>query len=161
MTFRLESSAFSEAGTIPVRFTGEGDNHSPPLHWTGAPASTQSFALIVEDPDAPNGPFTHWVLFDIPAGATSLHENWRRGRDPGVPGRNDFGNVGYSGPMPPRGDRAHHYVFRLFATDLRRWNLPEGASRAEVEAAMEGRVLAEATLTGRYARVSGSSFSRP
>jgi Raf kinase inhibitor-like YbhB/YbcL family protein len=104
--------------------------------------------LIVRDPDAPKGDFTHWVLFDIPAHAREIQE----GAVAGVPGTNDFGRIGYSGPCPPRGHGRHRYFFSLYALDREHLGLRRGARRAEVEAAMRGHILGEAVLMGVYER---------
>ena len=108
MAFELTSEAFEDGGTIPVRYTCDGENVSPPLAWSGAPEGTKSFALFVEDPDAPRGTFDHWIVYDIPADAEGLPEDAGaspRLEAPGGPlqGKNDFGDVGWGGPCPPRG----------------------------------------------------------
>ena len=149
--FILESPAFAEGATIPKRYTCEGANVSPELRWRDAPAQTRSFALIVDDPDAPGRTFTHWVLFDIPADRTSLPEGLQPG-DVGVAGRNDFGKTGYGGPCPPPGHGPHRYFFTLYALDTETLNLKRGASRAEVEKAMSGHVVGKAQLMGHYER---------
>lgn len=151
MTFTLESTAFTEGGQIPTRFTCDGANASPPLRWEGAPDGTQSFALIVDDPDAPRGTFTHWVLFDLPASQSSLPEGFRPG-DAGTSGTNSFGQVGYGGPCPPRGHGPHRYFFTLYALDRPMLGLARGASRDAVAQAIAGHTLAQAHLMGRYER---------
>src|SRR6266704_1391227 len=116
MALTLRSNAFDDGGGIPVRFTCDGANDSPSLAWEGAPDGTQGFALIVHDPDAPRGDFTHWVVFDIPLGVDRFDE----GAAPiqtSLEGANDFGNVGYGGPCPPPGHGPHHYIFELYALD--------------------------------------------
>ena len=155
MTLILTSGAFSAGGAIPARHTCDGADRSPPLAWTGAPAGTVTFALDVDDPDAPGGTWVHWVLFDIPGDRAGLPEGvatterleWLGGA---LQGRNDFRRIGYGGPCPPRGP-AHHYHFRLYALDAA-LPLKPGATRQEVDRAMQGHVLAEATLIGTYAR---------
>ena len=148
MTFNLTSPAFKEGDTIPKEYTCEGQNHSPELHWSEVPANTQGYALIVDDPDAPVGTFTHWVLFNIPGNASALAQ----GATSGVAGRNDFGRSGYGGPCPPRGHGPHRYFFKLAALDVASLNLKPGASRSSVEAALQGHILGEAQLMGRYER---------
>ena len=150
--FTLKSAAFAPGGAIPSRHTCDGADQSPPLEWSGAPAGTRSFALIVHDPDAPAGDWLHWVAWNIPAAARSLPA--------GVPaketladgtqqGRNDFGNPGYGGPCPPSG--THHYVFSLRALDTT-LTLPARAAREVIEKAMQGHILATAELIGTYQR---------
>jgi Raf kinase inhibitor-like YbhB/YbcL family protein len=154
-TFALASPAFANGDTIPIAYTRDGANRSPPLSWTGLTAPTASFALLVEDPDAPSGTFIHWVLYDIPGSAGSLPE----GVPPGgiLPqlggarqGRTSFGVIGYGGPCPPPGP-AHHYHFRLFALDAK-LGLDPGATRDQVVAAMRGHEIGRAELVGLYAR---------
>lgn len=146
--FTLTSSAFETRGAIPSRFTCDGQDVSPPLAWTGAPAATASLVLIVRDPDARD--FVHWVGYDIP-GATSgsLPEAIARSAPGLEQGRNDFAKAGYGGPCPPLG--THHYVFRLAALDST-LGLPDGKTASAVEAAMDGHVLANAELIGTYER---------
>jgi len=147
-TLTLSSAAFDNEGQIPSKYTCEGENTSPELKWGPTPKQAQSYALIVDDPDAPVGTFTHWVLFDIPARAEGLPEN----ADEGVSGQNDFENVGYGGPCPPSGDKPHRYFFRLHALDTETLELQEGASREEVEDAMKDHVVATAEVMGTYQR---------
>jgi Raf kinase inhibitor-like YbhB/YbcL family protein len=149
MTFTLAISAFANGSMIPSNFTCEGANVSPELRRSDAPANVKSFALIVDDPDAPVGTFTHWVLFDLPADRSSLAEGERT---IGVAGKNDFGRAGYGGPCPPRGDGAHRYFFTLYALDLASLKLRSGAGRREVETALRGHILAQAQYMGRYER---------
>jgi Raf kinase inhibitor-like YbhB/YbcL family protein len=150
---QLSSSAFREGDNVPVKHTADGPNVSPPLAWTGAPGNTQSFALICDDPDAPRGTWVHWVLFNLPADATSLPEGVRAHdtlASGAHQGKNDFGKVGYGGPSPPRG-KPHRYFFRLYALDAA-LNLPAGCSRADLDAALQGHLLASAQLMGKYGR---------
>ncbi len=138
---------------VPAGFTCDGANRSPALQWSAPPAATRSFALILNDRDAPGGSFVHWVVFNLPPETRSLAEAFPTG-DP-LPdgtrqGRNDFDRTGYGGPCPP-GHKPHRYVFMLFALDTR-LNLPAGATRAQVEEAMKGHVLARGTLTASYSR---------
>jgi Raf kinase inhibitor-like YbhB/YbcL family protein len=151
----LTSAAFAEGGAIPAKHTCDGADVSPPLAWSGAPSGVVTFALIADDPDAPGGAWVHWVLFNLAGDARALPEDvpktdQLRQLGAAEQGRNDFRRVGYGGPCPPPG-RPHHYVFRLSALDL---SLPlrAGATKQEVERAMRGHVLAEARLTGTYAR---------
>lgn len=150
---RLTSTSFRDGDPIPIRHTCKGENISPPLAWTDAPDGTKSFALMVIDPDAPGGNFLHWLLFNLPATAKELDEglphNFKLANG-GVQGINDFGRPGYGGPCPPPG-RSHQYVFHLFALD--RLIDPRGVTRAaDLERAMEGHILARATLTGLFRR---------
>jgi Raf kinase inhibitor-like YbhB/YbcL family protein len=129
------------------------------LTWSGVPEGARSFALIVDDPDAPAGTFTHWVLHDIPADVRELSENVP-GATPGVSGRNSFHKTGYGGPCPPPGDEAHRYRFVLHALDTETLGLSGGASRDEVEARMSGHVLATTQLVGTYRRQAGGAAGR-
>ena len=151
MAFELESPTFRNGTDIPAPFTGVDRNVSPPLHWQGAPEKTQSFALWMFDPDATRGTFTHWLLWDVPASIAELAEDWFAG-DIGTPGRNDFGKLGYGGPLPPVGHGPHRYVFRLYALDVDNLDLREGASRAEFEQAIAGHVVGQTEVTGRFER---------
>ncbi len=148
MAFKVESPAFSNGEKIPQKYTCEGKDISPELRWEGAPPGVKSFVLIVDDPDAPRGTFTHWVLFDIPAAESGLIEGSKQGK----PGRNDFGKLGYGGPCPPKGHGVHRYFFKLYALDIPSLGLKEGVSKAEVEAAMKGHILAQTETMGRYER---------
>ncbi len=143
----LTTSAFEAQGRIPARYTCEGEDVSPPLSWTSPPPGTRSLALIVEDPDAPGRTFTHWLAWGIDPARGSLGEGERAPRE----GRNDFGAPGWRGPCPPLGHGPHRYVFRLLALDAE-LDLPAGAGRPQLERALEGHVLAEATLVGVYER---------
>jgi Raf kinase inhibitor-like YbhB/YbcL family protein len=147
-SFVLRSDAFTEGGGIPAGCTCEGGNVSPRLAWEAPPAGTASYLLVVADPDAPGGEFTHWVLFDIPG---ETRETPARAAL-GTAGKNDFGKTGYGGPCPPRGHGVHHYVFTLYALDVPSLGLKAGASREQVERAAHGHVLARAQLTGTYER---------
>lgn len=146
MTLKIQSTAFSEGGSIPRPYTCDGKDVSPALAWSGAPEKTKSFALICDDPDAQSKTWVHWVLFNIPAQTRELPEAASGG---GVGGKNDFGKIGYGGPCPPSG--THRYLFKLYALDAE-LTLSAGATKDDVERAMKGRILAQATLTGKYAR---------
>lgn len=157
----LRSEAFEDHGLIPERHALDGGNTSPPLEWDAPPEGTAEFALLCEDPDAPGGPFTHWVVTALPASLRAIPEGTLP-RD-AVPGRNDFGELGWAGPRPSPGDDAHRYVFRLYALD-RVLGLQEGAIGAELRAAVAACCLAEGGLVGRFAlqrpRVNSRSRSR-
>ncbi len=149
--FKLSSPAFTDSGSIPQKFTCQGSNISPELNWSDAPAGTKSFALIVDDPDAPGGTFTHWVLFDIPSDQKQLAEAALPigvGGSFGTSGNNGTNQTGYMGPCPPSG--SHRYYFRLYALDVPSLKLKEGAARSEVEAAMKGHIIGTAETMGRY-----------
>ena len=147
MAFILSSAAFHQEEQIPVRHTCEGEDVSPPLAWTGAPESTKAFALVVDDPDAPSGVFTHWLLADIAPGEQALAE----GQSSGTPGKNDFRRVGYRGPCPPKRHGRHHYRFHLHALSSP-LGLAEGFNRRSADAALHGRILGTAILNGWYER---------
>jgi Raf kinase inhibitor-like YbhB/YbcL family protein len=148
----LTSTAFGDGGEIPRAHSRDGGDASPPLSWSGAPEGTKAFALVCDDPDAPRAtPWVHWVLADLPAGAAGLPGAAHGPSKEGVVGRNDFGEVGYGGPAPPRGHGTHHYHFRLYALD-RKLGVSRGVTKEELLRAMKGHVLAEAELTGTYRR---------
>jgi Raf kinase inhibitor-like YbhB/YbcL family protein len=148
VNFTLSSTAFAEGQAIPVKYTCDGENASPPLRWDGPPQA-QSFVLIVDDPDAPSGMFTHWVLYDIPGSQRELPE---ASTGVGASGMNDFSKAGYGGPCPPRGNRPHRYFFTLYALDIPSLTIPAERPRQGIERAMEGHVLGQAKLMGRYER---------
>lgn len=143
----LSSEAFVTGQPIPRRHSCEGVDLSPPLQWGGVPPGAVSLALIVDDPDAPVGTFTHWLAWGISPDAGGLAE----GQPAPSEGRNDFGQAGYRGPCPPRGHGVHRYFFRLHALESEP-ALPSGASRNELERAIAGRVVAVAELVGTYQR---------
>ncbi len=150
---KINSKVISSGGEFPKRNTCDGADVAPPLAWEDAPAGTQAFALILDDPDAPSGTFTHWLLWDLPASSRELPENLPKTAElpgGGKQGRNDFGKTGYGGPCPPPG-KPHRYFFRLYALD-KPLGLKGGAGRGELERAMKGHVLAQAELMGRYGR---------
>ncbi len=162
-TIRLTSTAFTEGGTIPREFTCDGADKSPPLQWSGVPQTARSLVLIVDDPDAPMGTWSHWVVYDLDPGVTTLDvavaaepvvtiESKTADQQPKPTlsqGKNDFGKIGYGGPCPPGG--AHRYVFRLFALD-QRTTLAPGANRSAVFKAIEGHIVAACELMGKYSR---------
>lgn len=155
MTFALTSTAFADNGTIPQQFTCDGSNVSPALTWNGAPPNTRTFALIADDPDAPAGTWVHWVLFNLPGNSTALPENVARDETlaslgNAAQGRNDFKKIGYGGPCPPSG-KPHRYFFKLYALDTA-LALHPGSTKAQVEAAMHGHIVATAQLIGSYSR---------
>jgi Raf kinase inhibitor-like YbhB/YbcL family protein len=158
MTLQLRSSAFADGQQIPSRYTCEGREMSPPLAWTEPPAGTRSLALIVDDPDAPDpsaprGTWVHWVVYDLPVGAGSLSEGIAARALPGKArmGRNDWERASYGGPCPPKG--RHRYFHKLYALDVALGDL--GApTKAQLEKAMEGHVLARAQLIGTYEKQS-------
>jgi hypothetical protein len=145
--FTLTSNAFETGREIPRRHSCEGDDVSPPLSWSGTPEGARSFALIVDDPDAPGGTFTHWLAWAIEPAPGALGE----GESAPTEGRNDFGTIGYRGPCPPPGHGPHRYVFRLHAMDAD-LELGRGAGKRDLERALEGHVLGTAELIGRYER---------
>jgi len=151
MAFTLKVKGFDDGGTIPKRYTCDGDDSSPALEWSEEPRNTQSFALIVDDPDAPMGTWNHWLLWDIPAHSHSLPEGFRPGGI-GASGKNDFGRPGYGGPCPPKGHGPHRYYFTLFAVDRPALGLPPGTKRQDLDRALKGRVLARTQYMGRYGR---------
>jgi Raf kinase inhibitor-like YbhB/YbcL family protein len=153
MSLELSTTAFSNGGNIPKKYTCDGPDLSPALTWNGAPAGTQTFALIADDPDAPVGTWVHWVLYNAPGGAQGLTEGIKKDdqlSDGTLQGRNDFRKIGYGGPCPPPG-KPHRYFFKLYALDAK-LNLKPGATKAEVESAMKGHILAQAEWLGRYGR---------
>jgi hypothetical protein len=151
--FELTSSAFKQGAYIPIKYTGDGGDVSPPLTWTGMPDATKSLALICDDPDAPAGTWVHWVLYAIPPTTHELAEAAPKldhlpgGLKQGV---NSFGAVGYGGPAPPKGSD-HRYYFKLYALDTE-LPLDVRAGKADVEKSMKGHILAHAQLMGRYKR---------
>jgi Raf kinase inhibitor-like YbhB/YbcL family protein len=150
----ITSDAFQEGEAIPTKYTCDGDDLSPALRWSDIPPNTKSFALICEDPDAPSGTFTHWILFGLPPTVTELPEGVlaeERLANGAVQGRNDFKRIGYGGPCPPPMDSAHRYFFRLYALDTE-LQLRAGARREDIVPAMEGHILAKGHLMGTYQR---------
>lgn len=152
MSFSAKSSAFTEGAAIPKKYTCDGGDVSPALNWSGAPAGTKSLALIVDDPDAPVGTWTHWIAWNIPPDH-ALPENVQKTEflpDGIRQGKNDFRRIGYGGPCPPPG-KPHRYFFKLYAIDTK-LDLKPGVSRSELESAMKGHVLGHAEVMGKYGR---------
>ena len=150
MSFQLLSNAFGEGGWIPDLHSCKGADLSPSLEWSGEPGDVRSFALVVEDPDAPSGTFCHWLVCDIPS---HVH-NLAQGLKPGVVavhGTNDFGRPGYGGPCPPKGS-VHRYYFRLYALDVHTLGLHPGVGREKLLQTMKGHILAETHCMGRFQR---------
>jgi len=147
MTITLQSSAFSEGSTIPEKYTCEGPDVSPPLSWSGVPEEAQSLVLIADDPDAPAGTWVHWVIFNIPPDTGEFPEGVT---DLGTEGKNDFNRTGYGGPCPPPGN-AHRYFFKLYALDTT-LDLSPRATKQDLVKAMEGHVLAQGQLMGKFSR---------
>ncbi len=148
----LKSAAFSQGGAIPPKFTCDGQDVSPALSWSAGPTGTQSFALIAEDPDAPMGTWTHWVIWNIPASERALPEKMSADKqlaNGAVQGTSSFKKIGYGGPCPPGG--THRYFFKLFALD-KKLSLNPGARKEEVLKEIKGHVLGEAQLMGTYTR---------
>jgi len=148
----IDSTAFKHGGIIPLKYTCDGVNVSPPLSWSHFPKDTKSFALICDDPDAPMGTWVHWVIYDIPVVITQLPENVAPQREPvqgGKQGTNDFRKIGYGGPCPPGGE--HRYYFKLYAMDGMT-NLKSGVTTEQLLRTMKGHILAEAQLIGKYRR---------
>jgi Raf kinase inhibitor-like YbhB/YbcL family protein len=144
----LASDAFRDGQAIPRQYSCDGADQSPPLSWGEPPAGTKSFALIVDDPDAPGGTFRHWGAYDIPAEARSLSA----GQAAGAQVVNDFGKTGYGGPCPPKGHGVHHYHFKLFALGVDKLGLGAGAKVEDVEKAARQHAIGQAELIGTYER---------
>jgi Raf kinase inhibitor-like YbhB/YbcL family protein len=153
MSLTLMSSAFTDGGPIPKKYARDGENLFPPLKWTGAPDKTKSFALLVEDPDAPGGLFRHAAIYNVPPDRTALEQSIDTAAQSGLRfGRNDFGGKAYDGPEPPVGHGMHHYHFRLAALDVPRIDLPAGTDAGEVWAEAEKHAIEEAEIVGTYER---------
>jgi Raf kinase inhibitor-like YbhB/YbcL family protein len=150
--FKLTSTAFKEGETIPGSYTCDGVNVSPSLEWSGVPATAKTLALICDDPDAPAGTWVHWVLYNLPAANMGLIENvpaTEQLKGGGVQGTNDFRKVGYGGPCPPSG--THRYFFKLYALDSE-LPLKPGATKGDLVKAMEGHIVGQTQLMGRYSK---------
>ncbi|HTM63420.1 MAG TPA: YbhB/YbcL family Raf kinase inhibitor-like protein [Gammaproteobacteria bacterium] len=148
MIFTLKSSAFADGGMIPSKYTCDGDNISPPVSWINPPSGTHTYALIVDDPDAPAGVWDHWLLFNIPERTHELPEDFIAG-DIILCGLNSWGDSSYGGPCPPDGE--HRYFFKLYALDTKLDLV--NPDKAALEDAMRGHILASATLMGKYRRI--------
>lgn len=144
----LTSDAFRDGQPIPKEYSCDGASKSPALHWDEPPSGTKSFALVIDDPDAPGGTFRHWGAYDIPASARSIGA----GEKAGTEVNNDKGTPGYTGPCPPPGNGVHHYHFKLFALDVDRLGVGPGAKVADVEAAASKHAIAQGELIGTYER---------
>jgi hypothetical protein len=157
MTLTIRSSAFSDQARIPKRFTGDGEDVSPELSWSGVPAGAKELALICDDPDAPTPePWVHWVIYKIPTTATALRENVPKTGSMSEPagsmqGVNSWGAIGYRGPAPPRGHGVHHYHFKLYAVDTA-LNVAAGVDKKKLLSAMQGHIVAQGELVGTYER---------
>lgn len=152
MSIILTSSAFDDGSPIPSQYTCDGRDISPPLAWTDPPAGTKSFALINDDPDAPMGTWVHWVVYNMPASTRTLPEVFPADpehADGTRQGMTDFGRIGYGGPCPPSG--THRYFFKVYALDTA-LSLPPGATKATLEATMQGHILGQTQLIGTYRR---------
>ncbi len=147
MTIQITSSAFTEGGNIPLQYTCDDVDVSPPLSWSGIPTDTVSLVLIVDDPDAPVGTWVHWVLFNLPSDLNGLEQG---GSGIGIEGKNDFRRLGYGGPCPPKGS-THRYYFKVYALDTM-LDLQSGATKAQVEGLIQGHILAQGQLMGKYGR---------
>jgi Raf kinase inhibitor-like YbhB/YbcL family protein len=147
MALRVSSPAFADGSAIPRKYTCDGQNAAPPLEWSGVPREAKSVAIICDDPDAPSGTFTHWVLYNVPASAPGIVEQ----PTIGTPGMNSFGRAGFGGPCPPRKDDAHHYHFHVYALDVESLG-GSGLSKDIALKAMRGHILAEGDLVGTYKR---------
>ncbi len=148
----IVSPVFSQGGIIPKKFTCTGENVSPPLSWKGVPEGSRSIALIADDPDAPMGTWVHWVYYNLPVELSQLKERVPVGSNPspgGMQGINDSKHVGYDGPCPPSG--THRYYFKIYALDAM-LDLKPGATKKELLKAMEGHILAEGVLMGKFSR---------
>lgn len=152
MDIKITSSAFEEGGLIPPKYTCDGADISPPLQWDAVPEGTKSIALISDDPDAPVGTWVHWVLYNLPPDTKELAENIPP--DESLPngskqGITDFRRIGYGGPCPPSG--THRYLFKIYALDTM-LDLPPRAGKSDLVGAMEGHILAQGQLMGKYKR---------
>src|SRR5919204_4721806 len=145
MPLRISSPAFADGDAIPKKYTCDGQNAAPPLEWNGVPDKAESLAVICDDPDAPSGTFTHWVMYDIPASSHGLLEHQKTGTS----GVNSFGKTGFGGPCPPKKDHAHHYHFHLYALDVDSIG-SAGLSKQDALNAMRGHILAEGEVVWTY-----------
>jgi len=143
----FQTLPFQPGARIPTEFTCDGTDQSPPLSWTGS-GDARSWVLILDDPDAPGGTFTHWMLYDIPGATNALP---RSSSGIGTPGKNDFGKTSYGGPCPPKGSN-HRYFFKLYAVNVPNLGLPQGATRVQLDKAMASHQVATTSLMGTYGR---------
>lgn len=146
-SMQLTSPSFIHNEYIPIQYTGEGKDLSPPLAWTNVPPGTRSLALICNDPDAPKGTWDHWILYNIPPSLNHIEEGGKNLPSDVHFGKNSWGKLNYGGPRPPSG--THHYHFTLYALDTE-LNLPSGLTKDKLKKAMEGHILTTVTLTGLY-----------
>lgn len=157
MAIKVTSPAFKNDQPIPKKYTGEGEDVSPPLSWSNVPAEAKELALICDDPDAPRPePWVHWLIYKLPAGTTQLPEAVPPERTLKTPpgtmqGTNSFGKIGYGGPMPPPGHGVHHYHFKLYALN-KALQLQPGIEKKALLSAMKGAIIAEGELIGTYER---------
>lgn len=151
---KISVVGFHHDGEIPVKYTCDGSDISPRVTWEDTPDGTKSLALIMDDPDAPMGTFSHWLAYNIPPGENSLEENFPKAEETGHgirQGKNDFGNIGYGGPCPPRG-KPHRYFFKLYALDSDE-HINVGIDRKNLESSLKGKIIGEAEYMGTYKRV--------
>ncbi len=157
MSLTIQSPAFASNGAIPKRFTGDGEDISPQLTWSGVPEGVKALALIVDDPDAPTPePWVHWLIYNIPAAAAGLPQNIAKTPTLAAPegalqGKNSWGKVGYGGPAPPPGHGVHHYHFKLYALDTV-LSVQSGLTKAQLLSAADGHILAQGEFVGTYQR---------
>ncbi len=152
MAIKITSPAFDQGGMIPSKYTADGQNISPPLKWEDVPEGTTTIALISDDPDAPMGTWVHWVMWNIPPDKKELSENVppdKRLPDGSIQGITDFRKPGYGGPAPPSG--THRYFFKVYALDMK-LDLPDNSTKADLVKAMQGHILAQGELMGKYKR---------
>jgi Raf kinase inhibitor-like YbhB/YbcL family protein len=152
---RIMSSAFRNGELIPREYTRDAGDKSPPLHIEGVPLMAKSLVLIMDDPDAPRGTFTHWLVFDIDPKRVDIDED--QAPEEARQGKTGWGEDEYGGPKPPSGE--HRYLFKLYALD-KKLGLPQGSTRQQIEAAMKGHVLATAEFLGRYASAVAANVAR-
>ena len=153
MSLTISSPSFSNGGDIAKKFTCDSSDVSPPFSWNDPPPATKSFAVLADDPDAPVGNWNHWAVWNLPSALRGMPENVSKDArlpDGSQQGRNDFGKTGYNGPCPPPG-KSHRYYFKLYALDIK-LELPGGAGKKQLEAAMKDHILAQAEWMGRYRR---------
>jgi Raf kinase inhibitor-like YbhB/YbcL family protein len=154
MEIKIKSNAFHEGSLIPSKYSCEGENISPQLHWNEVSKDVKSYAIILDDPDAPGGNFVHWVIFNIPENMRELHENVTPSRnipDEVMLGTNSFGRIGYGGPCPPAG-KPHHYYFRIYALDTILHHVESGSTKEQLIKAMDGHIIAKGELMGIFSR---------